>query len=164
MNSIQLQTGPAIGNPSGLAVSVYTHSSVDSRFPGTWLGSLTGPDPTAGGIFSYHSSDILLSPRTGYFLVLSATTPTADGAFAWSLTKSFGYDSSDGWGRAIFRYSSADGLSWDRNLAESVQFGVNATAVPEPSSWLLVALGLAGWRFRMAAFCACSRSFAALRS
>ena len=148
LKSVQLPTLPAVGNPSGFAVLVYSQSSINGIFPGSILGGLTGPDPTAGGTFNYNTGGLWLAPNEAFFLVATAATPTATGAFPWSFASSFfGAESSEGWGLSGFRWSSADGVNWNRVVgATFFQFAMIATAVPEPSSWLLLLLGLAGWR------------------
>ena len=76
----------------------------------------------------------------------TSQTPVADGAYPWSYTSSFRTDTSSDWILTDFAFSSPDGVELTRMSTKYVQFGVTATEVPEPSSWLLVALGLAGWR------------------
>ena len=106
----------------------------------------SGPDPAAGGTFTYSSAGLFLAPATVYFIMATSQTPVADGAYPWSYTSSFRTDTSSDWILTDFAFSSPDGVELTRMSTKYVQFGVTATEVPEPSSWLLVALGLAGWR------------------
>ncbi len=147
LNSVQLLMGTTTGNPNGFSVAIYNHTPGDIRFPGSYLSSLSGPDPAAGGTFSYNSIGVVLLPSTSYFVVLTAATPVSNGTYSWSATSSFNADSSDGWGGTGFHFSSADGVAWGRIAGPFFQFGVNATAVPEPSISAIVALGLAALGF-----------------
>ena len=141
LNSIQLLTVPATGSPSNFSVSVYTHSAI-FQLPGSSLGGLTGPDPGAGGTFTYASSGIALTPSTLYFVVLTSATPVANGVYNWSYTSSSSYTSTSGWSFGSYRNTSSDGLVWGRTGGIYFQFGVNASAVPEPSTFALAGLGL----------------------
>jgi hypothetical protein len=148
LNSVQVLMDATSGSPTGFSISVYSHDANDSRFPGSSLGSLSGPDPAGGGIFSYSTVGISLLPSTTYYVVLTAATPVANGAYSWSFTSSLSANSSDGWSMAGgFRYSSVDGLDWNRIAGPLFQLGVNATVVPEPSTCALVGLGLVGLSF-----------------
>ena len=148
LDSVQLLMTPATGSPSGFTVELYSHRA-GSLLPGDRLGLLTGPDPAAGGTFSYSGSGLVLLPTTAYFLVVSAATPISDGAYFWSYGSTSSADSNDNWKLLTPQWSTADGVNWQRHVNEYLQLGLDATAVPEPSSWILLALGLAGfglWR------------------
>ena len=81
LNSIQLLLNSASGSPDGFAVSIYSGSLND-------LGNLSGStDPSAGGIFIYAASGITLFPGNNYYVVVSAATPIAQGAYDWSATQ-----------------------------------------------------------------------------
>ncbi len=143
LNSIQLLMNQASGSPSGIAVSIYSIVGVS---PGSSLGSLSGYDPAAGGVFDYTASDITLSPSTGYCIVLTGATSAAQGSYFWSFS---GFTSpntispSDPWELRNVYYSSTDGLNWTghghgEGLGYS-QVAVYATPVPEPSvDWLIL--------------------------
>jgi hypothetical protein len=49
LDSIQMLMESASGNPNGFNVSLYSY---DQQSPGSSLGSFSGPDPSAGGIFT----------------------------------------------------------------------------------------------------------------
>ena len=66
LDSVQLLMTPATGSPSGFTVELYSHRA-GSLLPGDRLGLLTGPDPAAGGTFSYSGSGLVLLPTTAYF-------------------------------------------------------------------------------------------------
>ena len=68
----------ASGNPSGFNVSLYSSLSGE---PYNNLGNLVGSDPSVGGIFTYTANGLTLSPSTDYFIVLTAATPVAEGAY-----------------------------------------------------------------------------------
>lgn len=68
LNSIQLLMDAASGSPSGFRVSLYSDNS-SSGSPESSLGSLSGSDPASGGIFTYTTSGLSLSPSTWYYKV-----------------------------------------------------------------------------------------------
>jgi hypothetical protein len=147
LNSIQLLMDAASGSPSGFTVSIYSFNN-SNYGPGSDLGSLSGSDPSAGGIFTYTASGLTLSPSTAYFIVLTAATPVAQGAYAWSLGQQYA-GGSDQWEIFPDYESSANGSSWDSHArSNTFQLAVYATAVPEPSLLGLSPLGvlLLTWR------------------
>jgi len=149
LTSVQLKTAPASGVPSGFSVAIYADDPKNFRYPGNHLGSLAGPDPEAGGIFTYTASGISLSPSTYYFVVLTAATSVTNGAHAWSFADVSSYTSSGGWFLGPYHHSSPDGSLWNRVAVPDFQFGVEAAAVPEPSVSVLAGFGLsclALWR------------------
>ncbi len=140
LNFIQLLMGTASGSPTGFTASLYGNGS----FPGHSLGSLSGStDPSAAGLFAYTTSGITLSPSTVYFIVLTAGTPVAQGSYMQKYAASYNYGSDDNWILTQYRYTSADGINWDRGgyPGNGLQFAVNATGVPEPATYVLIGLG-----------------------
>src|SRR5258705_1367541 len=47
LDSIQLLTTLASGNPSGFSISVYSSNAMNFRYPGNSIGPLNRPDPSA---------------------------------------------------------------------------------------------------------------------
>ena len=143
LNSVQLLMDAALGSPNGFTASIY--SSPGNGAPGVELGSLSGSDPAAGGVFSYAASGLMLSPSTSYAIVLTATTPIAQGVYQWSAADSFGSGiiaPGDPWIIPDVYYSSADGSTWAFNPRGNIfQFAIDGTAVPEPGFSSLLALG-----------------------
>src|SRR5439155_9744805 len=62
LNSVQLLMNAAVGSPSGFTASIYSSAGA----PGNSLGVLAGPDPLAGGLFSYTPPGLMLSASTKY--------------------------------------------------------------------------------------------------
>ncbi len=156
LNSIQLLMNAASGNPSGFTVSLYSSSSSGNGTfgDGSSLGILTGSDPRAGGIFTYTASGLTLSPYTYYFIVLTAATPVAEGAYVWSEGRyAFG---SNQWEILFDYYNSANGSSWTGHARSGAfQMAIDATPVPEPATYALAGLGLAAlsfWRRKIVIF------------
>jgi hypothetical protein len=147
LNTVQLLMDAAVGSPSGFTAAIY--SSPGDGPPIAYLGSLTGSDPAAGGIFSFASSGLVLSRSTYYSVVITAATPVSQGAYAWSAADSFGrifVAPGDPWAIPDNYYSSTDGSSWTFNPRFNIfQLAIDATAnaVPEPGvSGLLVFGGM----------------------
>ena len=142
LNSVQLGLAYASGNPNGFKTMLYTEVGAAAPFPGTSLGTLDGSlNPAIGGIYIYSpDSDLALSPNTAYFIVLTAGTAVANGAYGWSFTSTHAPTLSGGWHGDDAFLSSSDGLNWHFNSAYA-QFGISATDVPEPSMLGLLALG-----------------------
>jgi hypothetical protein len=145
LNSIQLAMTDASGTPSGFTVMIYNNGAAPSGVsPGTNLCTLNGSlDPVAGGVYTYSpGSSLALLPYRFYFIVLTAGTPVASGAYEWNVTSTRGYITSGGWGAPNNLMSSSDGVHWGfPSPAAYAQFAINATPVPEPSALHLLALG-----------------------
>ncbi len=142
LNSVQLLMDGASGNPSGFDVSIYNQSSTDPIYPPmNSLGSLSGSDPSTGGLFTYTTSGVILSPSTLYYVVVTATTPLAQGAYDWSAVFGPSSISGDGWIINGDYYSSANGLSWQMSRQYTFQSAIYATPIPEPATCALFGLG-----------------------
>jgi PEP-CTERM motif len=151
LDSIQLALTDASGNPSGFTVMLYSDSS---STPGSSVATLNGSsDPATGGVFDYSPiSSLMLSSGTFYFIVLTAGTTVANGAYGWSLVN--GGNTSGGWvawpvDTPPYNYQSSNGSSWDRiSEVPFFQFAITATPVPEPGTLSLSVLGglLITWR------------------
>jgi len=61
-------------------------SNPGGEFPGSSLGSLNGSfNPVTGSAYAYTpTSDLTLLPNNFYFIVLTAGTTIANGAYEWS--------------------------------------------------------------------------------
>ena len=149
LNSIQLGMTNASGSPSGFTAMLYSAVVSGEVSPGSSLGTLNGSlNPVTGGIFTYSpASNLTLSPNTPYFIVLTAGTTIANGAYEWSNTRSFPltYNPSGGWqaplGLArVDNYQSSNGSSWGV-FDRYPEFAINGTAVPEPGVYALLGLG-----------------------
>lgn len=145
LDSIQLLLNPASGSPNEFNVSIYSASP--SGAPQNNLGSLNGPtDPSTPGIFTYTTSGVTLSPGVGYFVIATAGTPAAQGAYTWSATQ--GVTRNGNYVIEDVYYSSTDGSSWASHVRQNVfQLAVNGTAIPEPATLVLAGLGLAALSF-----------------
>jgi hypothetical protein len=140
LNSIQLLMGNSTGSASGMVVSLYT-LNVNGFVPETNLGTLSGTDPTSAGTYTFSSSSISLSPSSRYFIVLKSGTPVSTGAFTWGIG-SGGFSVADGWSPGGSYIYSADGLNWLGYRPNPFQYAINATAIPEPATTSLIAIGV----------------------
>jgi hypothetical protein len=152
LNSVQLEMTGASNNPSGFTVMVYSAVFTSGVFPGNSLGILTGSlNPITGGIYTYTPvSGLTLSPGTTYFVVLTAATAIANGAYTWSSTSTGIYSSYNpigGWIGGSPAIYSSNGSSWTPISGAYPQFAVSATAIPEPGVLSLFALGGVGFRW-----------------
>jgi hypothetical protein len=156
LDSIQLALTDAVGDPSSFTVLLYSSipRSGAINSPGNSLGTLSGSlNPAAGGIFTYTpDSSITLSRYTSYFIVLTAGTTVANGAYEWSYA---GADQSPtgGWSAppvdsGINNFQSSNGSTWNTSSGGIRQFAISATPVPEPGVLSLLGLGGASllWR------------------
>ena len=115
LNSVQLALTPASGNPSGVMAMIYNNRAYPSApILGSSLGTLNGSlDPVTAGVYTYSpASNLTLSPSTAYFIVLTAGTAVANGAYEWSFTSTYAPVSSGGWYAGTALLSSSDGLNW----------------------------------------------------
>src|ERR1035437_6458889 len=95
---IQLAMTDASGNPSGFTVMLCSNAPI-ALGPGPVLGTLNGSlSPVSSGIYTYTpASNLTLTPNSQYFIVITAGTAVADGAYAWSLAGAPPYDPVTGW-------------------------------------------------------------------
>jgi hypothetical protein len=145
LDSVQLDMTPGTGDPSGFTVQLYTGVQINGAvLPGSSLATLTGSsEPVAASLYTYTASDLTLSSYSDYYIVLTAGTPVASGAYVWSFDNSTAV-TSGGWSGSDYLFSSSDGSSWNSHF-EDPQFSLTATAVPEPEPLYL--LGLPGLLF-----------------
>jgi hypothetical protein len=139
LDSIQLAMTDASGNPSGFTVMLCSNAFD----PGPVLGTLNGSlSPVSSGIYTYTpASNLTLEGGNAYFIVITAGTAVADGAYEWSLAGAPPYDRSSGWVEVGAIFTSSNGSSWPLPTDGYPQFAISATAVPEPSILGLLALG-----------------------
>jgi hypothetical protein len=142
LNSVQLAMTDASGNPNGFTVMLYNQGQPTAIRPGSSLGTLDGStDPATTGIYTYTpASNITLSPNTYYFIVLTAGTAVANGAYEWN--ESTSHSVNGGWGELNGIGHSSDGLSWGGGTTSNYpQFAINVTDIPESGVLGLFALG-----------------------
>jgi hypothetical protein len=148
LDSIQFSMTAASGSPGGFTARLY-RSSFLSDVPGTYLGTLNGSaDPSASGIYTFTPpSSLTLVPGADYYIVLTAATTVANGAYEWSLSSGSSYNPAGGWsGFAGKLQTSNNGTSWPGiSTDEYPQYAIYATPVAEPSVLGLFCLGGLGF-------------------
>ncbi|HVU26590.1 MAG TPA: choice-of-anchor R domain-containing protein [Verrucomicrobiae bacterium] len=158
LDSIQLLMNSAIGNPDNVTVSIYSWTS-GTGAPGTEIASLTGFNPSTGGLYTYTASGITLLPSTdgaeqSYFVVVTASTPVAVGAYDWSAANTeqqqlSEFIQNDGWLFHDEYFSSTDGSTWTKTIRQDIfQMAIYATPIPEPQIYAVLGLSLAYIGFR----------------
>ncbi len=128
LNSIQLLMGNSVGSPSGFSVMLWDFQTDQP------ILTLTGPNPTAAGVYSYTTSSFLMPPSQVYWLVVTSQTSVGAGAFNWSYSSLHALGNP--WSGGGYNVSS-DGLNWIRDPDREFQFSVYASQIPEPSSLAL---------------------------
>ena len=144
LDSVQLALADATGSPSGFTVMLYAGANPVGPGPASYLATLHGSlDPVAAGVYTFTpASALTILPRIFYDVVLTAETPIAVGAYEWNFATTSAYNPSVGWLAGGPVLTSGNGsLPWDVSGATCAQFAINATAVPEPSTLGLLALG-----------------------
>jgi hypothetical protein len=145
LDSVQLSLN-VTGSPSG-NFSVYVYgSTLNGGSPTTPLSTLTGPNPTTSGTYTFNASGFSLSPSTFYWVVATTTANPAANPYSWNVASDYNYATSDNWSiPQTPQYLSLDGSTWPHNflIVNPFQFAVNATAVPEPGVLSLAGFGLA---------------------
>jgi hypothetical protein len=149
LNSIQLEMAGGSGNPSNFTVMIYNNPPAGIS-PGNSIGTLNGSlNPVAGGIFTYTPDSIItLSSSKMYFIVLTAGTTVANGAYEWNYTSADSYNPSGGWNGTGNFSSASDGSDYSNYnylSGDYAQYAINVTDVPEPG--ILGLLGLGGLAF-----------------
>jgi len=143
LDSVQLAMANATGDPSDFTVMIYSAMFGDAILPGSNVGTLSGStDPSTAGIYNYtDASNLILSPSTDYFIVLTAGATVANGAYEWSHAGAYSYNQNSGWNTFANIFHSSNGSSWASSSSIDPQFAIVATPIPEPSSSFLLLLG-----------------------
>ena len=143
LNFVELRMVGASGNPSDFMVTIHTNRYPPVNvYPAGSIAQLVGStNPVAPGINTYiPASPITLSGNGGYFIVVTAGTQVANGAYSWSMASSTPDNLAQGWFGGQPFYSS-DGISWAYSSSGFPQFAVSATPIPEPSTIALLGPG-----------------------
>jgi hypothetical protein len=134
-----------LSTSSAGSITAKIYSSDGSNSPITELGTLTLAGSVTGTLSNVSftaGSTINLAANTSYWVSLEASS----GTYAWSWPDSGTGASHTGPGTIENKFSSSfnSGASWSGGSTSSpYQFQVNATAVPEPSSYALLLGGVA---------------------
>ena len=150
LDSVQLQMNSLMGTPGDFSVSIYNQAGPPVFGPGTNLANLGGVNPSAAGLYSYSGTDVSLLPSTPYFVVATSDALLTEGYYLGSTGFGNSERSDDGWIINLGFFSSADGQNWQYARQSTFRMAVAATAVPEPSTFVLIGLGglWLGARFR----------------
>lgn len=155
--ALSFQTGPTqiwsldeitlkliVHSPSSDPLTVQLWSDLEAQ-PGAALTTLV-PDtlnPATSGNYSYSTDvELILSAGTSYWIVLLSTS---ESSYNIANAPGSGSTSDEGWTVPTnnFAFSNNGGESWNAMPDGIYGFEVSATAVPEPSSYLLLGIGVA---------------------
>ena len=141
LTSITLLMAEGSSNSSPLHVSLFSSSGSEV---GSWIGDFTTSDPysSAGGEHSWTPGDsIVILSNTKYWIVLE-TTESSHG-YNWDYTASTSASSQDGWSiPETNTYAYGTGSGWSYSDGRPQQIAVLASAVPEPSTYVLAVAGV----------------------
>lgn len=136
---------------TAFTLSLYSNAST---IPGTSIEQLTGTTtPNSSTTYDFTSGGTILAANTTYWLVASAATSTHQAFLSYTTSTSF--TSPDGWTLGGIRSTTNSGINWNNfNEGQVIRFSVNASPVPEPSTYAAIfgvlALGFAAWQRRRA--------------
>ncbi len=141
LTSVTLLMTEGLSKSSPLYVSLYISSGSQV---GTQIGDFTTGDPYsyAGGGYTWTpNQSITLLSNTKYWIVLE--TEESSNGYYWDYTDNMNVRSQDGWSiPATSTYAYDGGSGWQYGDGAPYQIAVLASAVPEPSSYVLA---VAGW-------------------
>jgi len=144
LDSVQLGMADASGSPIGFTVMICPDVVTTGDHPGSSLSTLIGSaNPSTVGSYNYTpTSALALLPDTIYFIVISAGTSVANGAYEWNYADTQSYNPIDNWGGGG-AFGSNNGLSWHLPGPPYYypQYAITATAIPESSPAFLLLLG-----------------------
>ena len=122
---------------TGFSLALYTDAA---GAPGTAVESLSGNATPTTGTYSYTSSGSTLAANTTYWVVAAGPSSGPDYYFNFTTTPSTAETGAAGWtiGNS-YSYSTSPSLTWTPAGSSAIQFSVNTTAVPEPSSYAALA-------------------------
>lgn len=135
LDSVTINLGDALTETGGFFLRIMSQTS--SR-PGTLIGTLSGETNPSGGLYTYTpSATITLNANTTYWLVAGVT---GTGEYRW--LSATGSNQTGDWtiGNNIST-SMNTGSSWTNRNFPPYLFSVTATAIPEPSSSMVITTG-----------------------
>ena len=167
LTSATLSFDTAENTSGNLFVNLYSNAT---NSPGSSLGTLSGSDnPASAGQYTYTTNGINLDPSTTYWLV--AGVSSGSGVYRWLYTDpttstgvwsipstntyaynetgvgTTGYRPTEGLGTTGYRPTEGLGTSgsstWSSHPGTPQLFSIEATAVPEPSTYAMALAGLA---------------------
>jgi len=146
LNSLTFTLDALGSGAGGLTVELY---SDNAGIPGTSLATLSGTSPSVTGFANYTfttTSTVTLATNTTYFAVLTAPSPTSTDKYRWRQTTT-GQTGDPGWAIADSSYYYNSGSVWTQDTGTPNYIAVDASAVPEPSTVLLVLAAAGGAYF-----------------
>jgi hypothetical protein len=142
LNSVTLHLAGAAGTPGDFVLELY-EGPVSGVAVGP-IGEFTvSSNPVAAGHHTFNfADDLILGPGTRYMIVASAPDVAGNtvSRYGWHLGN-FQGSPAGAWGINGQWVSSIGAASWAPVRSGPFQFAIDATAVPEPASVALAAIG-----------------------
>ena len=126
------------GTPASLEVALF---SDNSGLPGNELALLSGSvSPGTPGEYTYTpDTTFTLNSDTTYHTVLRAPGSGLDDFFRWRATNDFSETGAPGWSLANqFSTSNDNGANWNSFPTLALLMEVNASPIPEPSTYAVL--------------------------
>lgn len=142
LNGIDILAGRRVGDPVQYAALYSDGASGPNTLLSTFSIAIGSGSLAVTSLLP--AVQVVLAPATAYWLVIGAS---GVGSLGWAYAEGNAYSGSGSFG--AYGYSNDLGVSWNAFGTDNpYQMAVDVSAVPEPSTWALLATGLLALSFR----------------